>query len=129
MIKSTPEHITLTDISTSPDDPKFEVYSDVDIFWTYKGKEYSVVVPAGFVTDLGSIPKIFRWWLSNCSVYNVAFILHDFCFSKLGPDFPQDLTDCMFRANLAFLGMNCFDRFCVYHAVKKFGKNRYKKVI
>lgn len=129
MISSFPKFITFTDISTSEDDPKFELYTDVDIIWTYKGKEYSCVVPKGFVTDLGSIPKALRGWISNVCVYDKCFLLHDWMFSKLGPDISFDDANCILRQNLAFLGMNYFDRFCVYHAVNLFGKNRYKKVI
>lgn len=126
MIVTIPEHITLTDISESPDNPLFELFTDVDVKYSFRGQTYKVTIPKGFTTDLGSIPKGLRGWISNVCVYDKCFLLHDWMFSKLGPDVSFDDANCILRQNLAFLGMNYFDRFCVYHAVNMFGKKRWK---
>lgn len=129
MIATKPEFLTLTDISTSPDNPFFELYTDVDVKIIYKEKTYNFTIPKGFVTDFGSVPKFFRGWISNVCVYDKAWIAHDFFYSKLCElSITRDEADCILRSILAFLGMNYTDRFYVYFAVKFFGKSRWKKV-
>lgn len=128
MIETIPKFITLTDISESPDNPLFEIYSDVDIKYSFRGKVYQVTIPKGFTTDMGSVPKAFRSWISNVCVFDRAFILHDYFYSKLCEiNISRQDADIILRRSLEFLGMNFFDRWSVYYAVRIGGSKRFRK--
>lgn len=45
-------------------------------------KIFEYTVPAGFMTDYASIPFPFNhlWVYNNSSAYNVAALIHDYCF-------------------------------------------------
>ncbi len=49
-------------------------------FTYHIGTKYSqeyIRVPAGFITDFATIPKLFLWWLPYWAKYNKAAPLHD----------------------------------------------------
>lgn len=125
MISSDPKFITLTDISTSPDDPKFELYTDVEILYG----DFVVYIKKGFTTDFGSVPKIFRSWISNVSVFDKAYLLHDHQYSKLSEQvISRKQADELLQKHLRELGMSWFDSMAVYYAVRIAGRNRWKKL-
>lgn len=124
MIASKPEHPLLRDISQT-DNPKFLLEESVEILFTYNRKTYKELIPKGFTTDFGSIPKIFRNWLSNVSGYNKAYLLHDYQYTETESNITRKEADEILRENLKFLGMNLFDRNSVYFAVRCFGGKRW----
>lgn len=124
MISSFPKFITFTDISTSEDDPKFELYTDVEIIYG----DFVVYIKKGFITDFGSVPKIFRGWISNVSVFDKAYLLHDYQYSKLCEQvISRQECDELLRKHLRFLGMSWFDSYAVYYAVRIGGSKRFRK--
>ncbi len=51
----------------------------------YVGKHEVFVVPAGFRTDLASVPRVFTWLIPRYGIYTLAAILHDYlCRKRLG---------------------------------------------
>lgn len=127
MIKSIPEHLILVDISDSIDDPKFEIYCETKILFDFRGKEYEVTIPAGFVTNFASVPKKFRNVISNVSKLNVAYLLHDWLYSTLSKEeFTKSDDDVMLRRNLKYLGLGYIDQWIVYFSVKFGAKKNYK---
>ena len=64
----------------------FKVYTtDVDLAFTINGEEY--VVPAGFRTDLGTVPMEFRSFVTPKSI-DTASIIHDYLYF-IGYDRPS----------------------------------------
>jgi hypothetical protein len=47
---------------------------------TFKDGTPAIVVPAGFVTDLGSVPKRMRWWESRADASIAPAIVHDYLY-------------------------------------------------
>ena len=59
----------------------FEVAEDAKVVLLEDGDEWAgIMVPAGFVTDLGSVPRIFRPLLSVASA-PIPCIVHDYLYS------------------------------------------------
>ncbi len=38
-------------------------------------------IPAGFITDGGSIPRCFQWYLNPTGIFFVCFIIHDYLYT------------------------------------------------
>jgi hypothetical protein len=48
----------------------------------YRGKHDSFTVPAGFITDFATVPRIFVWLVPTYGAYTKAAILHDYLLSS-----------------------------------------------
>ena len=81
------------------------------------GQAVRVIVPKGFVTDLASIPRIFRFLIVKNGRHRAAAIVHDYlCRLKL--DFSRVLADKIFREAMKVLGVPRFRRWAMYVAVR-----------
>lgn len=127
MIKTIPEHLILVDLSSGPDDILFELYCDVDLEFSFRNKLYKVTIPKGFRTNFASVPKKFRNVISNVSMFNKCYLLHDYIYSKdCLLSFSKSDADVMLRRNLEDFGMDFVDRWTVYFSVKYFAKKHWK---
>lgn len=102
-------------------------WSEADlVFKSHKGKP--ITVPAGFLSDGLSIPKVFQSIFSKSPHYIYAGILHDFSYRQ---DFPSKLTrrqaDRLFLFYMKQYGVGFFSRQAIYHAVRIGGWRSYKK--
>lgn len=59
---------------------RFKVVETVSVDVQIDKKAITIVIPEGFQTDLGSVPRIFRPLLSVASA-PIPFIIHDFLYS------------------------------------------------
>ncbi len=59
-------------------------------------------VPAGFASDLGSVPRLF-WFLAPPHEYPSAYILHDYCCET--PEIPRQTGDQLLHE--ALQASNC----------------------
>lgn len=50
----------------------------------YQGRTDLLKVPAGFVTDFASVPRVFVWLLPRYGDYTWAAILHDYLVTRTG---------------------------------------------
>lgn len=50
---------------------------------TYRGARDTFTVPAGFTTDLASVPRPFTWLVPVAGIHNRAAIVHDFLCADL----------------------------------------------
>ena len=50
------------------------------INWCGSGKAGSVTVPTGFITDLTSVPWVFRWFVSRAGPWLEAAVVHDYLY-------------------------------------------------
>lgn len=68
---------------------KWEWVLAEDLSWEVRGPEamLTIVIPAGFLTDLGSIPWCGRWLINPADPQLAkAFILHDYILRAFGPE-------------------------------------------
>lgn len=81
-----------------------------------------VVIPAGFVCDLNSMPR-FLWWESTPTDYPQAGATHDWLYEE---QVPKDSADRVYREILQGLGMGAFRAGARYHALRLFGDAAYR---
>lgn len=95
-------------------------------FEYHVGTSYSyevIRVPAGFVTDLTSIPRLFWTILPPNGEYAKAAILHDYLYENaIGSKNYAD--DILFEA-MGVLGVAHWRKYIIYYAVRLFGRGKY----
>lgn len=80
-------------------------------------KPVLVTVPTGFITDLASIPRIFRFLIVKNGRHRAAAIVHDYlCRLKL--DFSRVTADKIFREAMKVLHVPRLRRWAMYAAVR-----------
>src|SRR6266567_2531715 len=57
-------------------------------YTTADGKIFTI--PAGFHTDLATVPAVFRWWIDVTGKHERAAVLHDWLTSVEGPGVSTD---------------------------------------
>lgn len=78
-----------------------------------------IIVPAGFETDLASVPRLPVAWLLAGGVGNAASVVHDYlCRHQL---FSSSTADKVFAEALAASGISAWRRGLMYSAVAMFG--------
>ena len=87
---------------------------------TYKGKDQTFTVPAGFRTDFASIPPALAWLGSRYGVYSKAAILHDYLWVSKG--ISRSDVDGIFRRTMRELGVSFLRRWLMWAAVRTSGK-------
>ncbi len=80
------------------------------------GGNEKIVVPAGFLTDFGSIPMIFWSVVSPIGKATAAFVLHDYLY--LTQERTRLVSDAILLEALEVLGVNWFQRFLIYKGVR-----------
>lgn len=76
----------------------------------------SVTVPAGFVTDLASIPRIFWSRLPTDGVYTFPAIVHDYMYWT--QTHPRDVADEVFRQGMDDMKVPAVDAWAIHAAVR-----------
>lgn len=89
------------------------------------GREVHRVVPAGLVTDFGSIPRIYRWRFSPTGRAAAAFLAHDWLYAEAVE--PREVCDRVMLEAMEATGVNWWDRHVMYRAVRAFGGFAYGK--
>ena len=102
-----------------------------------------IEVPAGFETDLASIPRILWSWLPPHGRYAKAALLHDWLYSvqstpspcALPPTHPDSsgehdraFADRVFLEAMAVLGVSAPVRYLLYAAVRLAGAAAFRRV-
>ncbi len=82
-----------------------------------------IKVPAGFETDLASIPWLLWGVFPPDGVYTKAAVIHDFLYSKAYVS--RDQADHIFYEAMGVLGVNPWTRFLIFTAVRLFGGRYY----
>ncbi|MFC0597689.1 DUF1353 domain-containing protein [Streptomyces palmae] len=84
---------------------------------TYQGAQTTFEVPAGFITDFASVPRIFVWLFPTYGRYTKAAILHDFLCRN--PDLADRAdADGVFRRAMRELGVPLLRRWMMWAAVR-----------
>lgn len=86
-------------------------------------------IPKGFITDLASIPKMFRNIFNTYGKnYTRAAVIHDYLYAqgyKMGINRKQ--ADEIFLEIMKERGVSIFKRQAMYRAVRLFGASHYRK--
>ncbi len=115
-------NLKLTDENDSAGRPIFELVHPYPYFL---GPGCSVVVPAGYRTNFGTIPRWLAWWVSPVQLRQAA-IVHDYMCNE---DFTDDdeeiqsgysrwLADAVLYEAMAKLGFSWVKRITVWLAVR-----------
>ncbi len=99
--------------------------------YEYQDGAHAITVPAGFIFDLASIPRVFWWLISPFELSIAAPLLHDFLYANEGDppegsiDPPRIYTrkeaDLLFRTIMEIEGVPSWRRSTAYWAVRSFG--------
>ncbi|EBR9315657.1 DUF1353 domain-containing protein [Salmonella enterica] len=84
-----------------------------------------ISVPAGFVTDLASVPRIFWTLLPPDGKYAKAAIIHDYLYDNALRTKKE--ADLIFLDGMTVLGVPRWKRTIMYWAVRLFGRGMYEK--
>jgi hypothetical protein len=133
----------------SPDGgPRYRVTADWPYVWEYAGREFRLVVPAGFELDGTSIPR-FLWTLTGITpdgLERAASTAHDYLYRYSGRvplgrhqehvrgrwltcDYPwtRQEADALFARILRECGVGKLRRRLMYHGVRLFGWRSWEK--
>ncbi|EEF5015739.1 DUF1353 domain-containing protein [Salmonella enterica] len=84
-----------------------------------------IEVPAGFVTDLATIPRIFWSLMPPDGKYAKAAIIHDYLYDNALRTKKE--ADRIFLDGMTVLGVPRWKRIIMYYAVRLFGQGMYGK--
>ena len=81
-------------------------------------------VPAGFITDLASTPRITWTVFPKSGIYTEASVIHDFLYRE--GEYPRKQCDKIFKKALRQCGVGRIRTEMMYRAVRMFGGSFYK---
>lgn len=103
---------------------KYKVCQDINLM--INGSKF--IIPADFITDLASIPKMLWPLLApSHSALFIPAIVHDWFYRMTG-DFTRDDTDLIFYQMMLDYGLNKAVANAIYYAVRAFGKGFYNDI-
>jgi Protein of unknown function (DUF1353) len=88
------------------------------------GRDERFEVPAGFVTDYASVPRIFWNIIAPDGDARFPAVLHDYLYSLRGHEpFNKSRSECdsIFLEAMQFVGVDLIQRNTIYYAVRLFG--------
>ncbi|CAA9273594.1 MAG: FIG048677: hypothetical protein, phage tail fiber-like [uncultured Blastococcus sp.] len=86
----------------------------------YRGRRDRFVVPAGFLTDFASVPRVFVWLIPRFGRYTLAAILHDWLVTeglRTGAVTSRE-ADGLFRRVMRESGVPVLRRWLMWCAVR-----------
>lgn len=86
----------------------------------------TVDVPAGFETDLASVPRLPFAYLLFGGTADKAAVVHDFLYRKSGV--PQADADAVFMEAMEASGHGWFRRWSMYAGLRAFGWTSYQDI-
>ena len=81
----------------------------------------TLTIPAGFETDLATVPRFMWWAFPPSGDYNLAAIVHDYLLVHRRPEISKKFCDEVFREIMHLTGVYCVERCLMYWAVRWFG--------
>jgi hypothetical protein len=86
-----------------------------------------VTIPAGFMWDGASVPRVFWFIMPKFGENSVAFLMHDFLYSRYAPHSLSRLeADQILREDLIQLGVGKVRAALVYRTVRLFGGSHFR---
>jgi len=90
------------------------------------GSDRVIWVPATYVTDFASIPRVGRWLIPPFGRHAIAAVVHDWLYS-VGEPGRRGEADDVFREALDELGVDVIRRNVMHRAVSAFGAGGYDR--
>ncbi|EGS6735892.1 DUF1353 domain-containing protein, partial [Salmonella enterica] len=103
---------------------RWRVYEPFEFYLSDDNSDI-ISVPAGFVTDLATIPRIFWTLLPPDGKYAKAAIIHDWMYDNALRTKKE--ADLIFLDGMTVLGVPQWKRIIMYYAVRLFGRGMYGK--
>ncbi|EPE0659238.1 DUF1353 domain-containing protein [Escherichia coli] len=94
-------------------------------FWLTDNPQDVIRVPAGYVTDLASVPRILWSLLPPAGRYAKAAIIHDWMYDNALRSKKE--ADLIFLDGMRILGVSRWRRGLMYMAVRLFGRGSYDR--
>ena len=113
------------------EDAQWELLEPIGASWTAQnGWRRNIIVPAGFRTDLASVPRVFRSIIPQLGRQNLPAVLHDYLYvtHTFGS---RARCDELFLKALAWAGVGWVKRNAMYAAVRVGGWapwNKYGRI-
>lgn len=114
---------------TSPLEVRFHGLKDWEVlkefsYYTEKDNTKIYTVPAGFRTDLATIPRVFWSVFPPHDTYAKAAVIHDYLYENaIGT---KKEADDLFKEMLEVCGLPKWKVLAMYYSVKAFGKGKFK---
>lgn len=83
----------------------------------------TIIVPAGFITDLASIPRLPIVYRELESLADMPGVPHDFCYSTGFLD--RDTADLMLKEACLLIGLSSWKAHAIYWGVRVGGASHY----
>lgn len=107
------------DVSPQSDGVHWVLKSQLDYWMNDENGSSVISIPAGFVTDFASVPRIFWNIFPPWGRYGNGSILHDWLYTK--QEFTRARSDRIFLDAMAALGVNWISRWTIYLALRSGG--------
>ena len=114
-----------------PPEQQYIVAQDYTVCYTVNGREETITVPSGTLTDLASVPWLFRRYVGRVGPHLEAAIVHDFLYVawqfRRGSPSPQRMhemrrfADDLMLAAMQEAGMGCKANL-IYRAIRCGGR-------
>ena len=109
-----------------PEGDKWRLLRDWWFVWVGDdGMRIERTIPAGMVTDFGSIPRVYRWRFSPTGKAAPAFLAHDELYAE-GLE-RRDICDRVMLEAMEVCKIRWWDRRVMWSAVRAFGWAAYGK--
>lgn len=84
-----------------------------------------IIVPAGFITDLASIPRLPFFYRELEQVADMPGVVHDYLYS-IGP-FPRETCDQVLKEACLLIGISAWKVWAIYSGVRIGGASHYMR--
>ena len=102
-----------------PDGRTWELCEGFSYYTGNAASDFLISVPAGFVTDFASVPRILWWLLPPWGRYGKAAVIHDWLYKS--KPWSRRRCDSIFLEGMKVLGVSWATRTTMYGAVRAFG--------
>lgn len=124
-MKSTPRFLTPLRLEYVADGSGQKRLLEPLVFESLVAKQI-FIVPAGFVTDLASVPRLpVVFWLTGAAA-DTAAVVHDYLYST--GRVPRAMADAVFREASAVEGVPGWRRWLMWAGVRLGGASHYAEV-
>ncbi len=113
---------------------QFLVARSYSVKFKLDGAEHTITVPQGMLTDLASIPRCMRWYISQVGPHLEASIVHDFLYVAWqdldgGEARSEDrrFADRLMRTAMLSASVNGFKAFLIYLGLRVGGGGVYRE--
>ena len=109
-----------------PEGEKFRLFADWwFVYVDSDGTRYEDTIPAGYVTDFGSIPWFYRWRFSRTGKASPAFLVHDWYYFTTNVS--RAVADRIMRGIMSYVNVCGWDRIVMWLGVRAGGWTSYGK--